>query len=274
MIYKSLILTVLLILISNPVSYSAGKQFNNRERIISYDSDITINKDGSMDVVEVIKVHSQGVKIKRGIFRDFPTKYEDKYGNNIVIKFEVIEILRDGRRESYHTESQSNGVRVYVGESNIFLTPGDYAYSIKYKTNRQLGFFEDFDELYWNVTGNGWDFVIEKASAVVHLPKGINRSEIKIDGFTGYYGSAGKEYEGEVLSSSKVELKTTKKLNSTEGFTILVQFPKGFVYEPTAGDKFGYFIQDNIPSVIGLLGVVILLIYYSLIWLKVGKDPL
>ncbi len=126
MIYKSLIFTALLILISIPASYSSGKQFNNRERIISYDSDITINEDGSMDVVEVIKVHSEGVQIKRGIFRDFPTKYEDKYGNNIVIKFEVIEILRDGRGESYHTESQSNGVRVYIGDSNVFLKPGDY----------------------------------------------------------------------------------------------------------------------------------------------------
>ena len=273
MIYKSLIFTALLILISIPASYSSGKQFNNRERIISYDSDITINEDGSMDVVEVIKVHSEGVQIKRGIFRDFPTRYEDKYGNNIVIKFEVIEILRDGRGESYHTESQSNGVRVYIGDSNVFLKPGDYYYTIKYKTNRQIGYFEDFDELYWNVTGNGWDFVIENASVVVNLPNGINRSEIKIEGFTGYQGSAGKDYKGEILSGSKVKLKTTRKLNSTEGFTILVQFPKGFVNEPSASDKFGYFIQDNIPSIIGLIGVVMLLLYYSLIWLRVGKDP-
>ncbi len=273
MIHKSLLLFVLLILISLSASYSAGKQFNNQERIISYNSNITINEDGSMDVVEVIKVHCEGVKIKRGIFRDFPTKYEDKYGNNIVIKFEVIEILRDGRKEKYHTENQSNGVRVYIGDSNIFLIPGDYTYTIKYKTNRQIGYFEVFDELYWNVTGNGWDFVIENASAVVNLPSGINRSEIKIDGFTGYQGIAGKDYEGEVLRGSKVKLKTTNMLNPTEGFTILVQFPKGFVYEPTASDKVAYFFQDNIPSVIGLIGVVILLIYYSLIWMKVGKDP-
>lgn len=273
MIYKYLLLSVLLILISISASYSSGTQFNNRERIISYDSDITINEDGSMNVVEVIKVHCEGVKIKRGIFRDFPTKYEDKYGNNIVIKFEVIEVLRDRKGESYHTESQSNGVRVYTGANNVFLKPGDYTYTIKYNTNRQIGYFEDFDELYWNVTGNGWDFVIENASAVVNLPFGINRSEINIDGFTGYQGMVRKDYEGEVLTGSKVKLKTTRILNSAEGFTILVQFPKGFVYEPTASDKVAYFFQDNIPSVIGLIGVVILLIYYSLIWIKVGKDP-
>ena len=106
MIIKSFLLAALLALTSIPASYSSSIQLNDRERIISYESDITINEDGSMDVVEVIKVHCEGIKIKRGIFRDFPTKYEDKYGNNIVIKFEVIEILRNGRREKYHTESQ------------------------------------------------------------------------------------------------------------------------------------------------------------------------
>ena len=42
-----------------------------------------------MIVVEKIKVYATGDKIKRGIFRDFPTKYKDEYGNNINITFEV-----------------------------------------------------------------------------------------------------------------------------------------------------------------------------------------
>ena len=64
-----------------------------RERIISYDSEITINEDASMIVVEKIKVHVEGIKIKRGIFRDFPTQYKDNYGNNYNVKFEVLEIV-------------------------------------------------------------------------------------------------------------------------------------------------------------------------------------
>ena len=116
-----------------------------------------------MLVTETIKVHAEGNKIKRGIYRDFPTDYEDKYGNNIRILFEVKEVLRNGLREPYHTERQSNGIRVYFGSSSYFLSPGDYTYAITYKTNRQIGYFDEHDELYWNVTGNGWDFDIEKS---------------------------------------------------------------------------------------------------------------
>ena len=125
------------------------------ERIISFDSIIKINEDGSMLVTETIKVHAEGNKIKRGIYRDFPTDYKDKYGNNIRISFEVKEVLRDGRQEPYRTERQSNGVRVYFGSSSYYLKPGDYTYTIKYKTDRQIGYFKDHDELYWNVTEIG-----------------------------------------------------------------------------------------------------------------------
>ncbi len=272
MINKSFFIFVLFLILSFHCTITASSITDNSERIISYDSEITINEDGSMNVAEKIKVHSRGVSIKRGIYRDFPTKYKDKHGSNVIIKFDVTEVLRDGRNENFRTENVSNGVRVYIGNENIFLKPGDYTYTIKYKTNRQLGFFENFDELYWNVTGNGWNFVIEKASAVVNLPFGITPSKIKITAFTGYQGSTGSDYKGEVIGS-KVNFNTTRKLNPTEGFTIVVQFPKGFVYEPTAEDKLAYFIQDNISSIIGIAGVLILLIYYSLIWFKVGKDP-
>ena len=39
-----------------------------------------------------------------------------------------------------------------------------------YRTDRQMGYFSDHDELYWNATGNGWSFPIDHASARVLLP--------------------------------------------------------------------------------------------------------
>ena len=72
---------------------------------------------------------------------------------------------RDGSSEAYRVQNQSNGRRVYIGDADYFLPPGFYQYELRYLTTRQLGLFEDFDELYWNVTGNGWSFPIDKASA-------------------------------------------------------------------------------------------------------------
>ncbi len=243
------------------------------ERIISYDSEITINKDASMIVVEKIKVHVEGIKIKRGIFRDFPTTYKDNYGNDYNVKFEVIEILRDNRTENYHTENLSNGVRVYVGSENYFLPKDDYTYTIKYKTDRQLGFFDSFDELYWNVTGNGWDFQIDRVSATVHLPSGTFSSEIKALAYTGYQGDQGQNYISEIKSSKQVYFETTKKLYPSQGLTIVVQFPKGIVNEPTGARKLGYFLEDNRAVLFGFAGVLFVFLFYSIVWWKVGKDP-
>jgi hypothetical protein len=104
----------------------------------------------------------QGKKYKEVFIETFLPNTKIEYGNTCNIKFDVLEISRDGNSEDYHTEDLSNGIRVYFGRSDYFLPVGEYTYSIKYKTNRQIGYFDKFDELYWNVTGNGWDFLIEK----------------------------------------------------------------------------------------------------------------
>jgi hypothetical protein len=251
----------------------SSAQYEHIERIISFDSEITINEDASMIVIERIKVYAAGQKIQRGIYRDFPTKYKDEYGNNIIINFDVLEVSRDGNSEDYHTENLTNGIRVYCGKSDYFLPADEYTYSIKYKTDRQIGYFENFDELYWNVTGNGWDFIIEKVSATVNLPGSVSSEDLKLYGYTGTSGSKGNDYTYEVVSSDRVVFKSDYMLNPAEGLTIVVQWPKGLVYEPDSSDRVGYFIQDNLQTVIGLFGIAALIFYYLTIWSRVGKDP-
>ncbi|MEX2130542.1 MAG: DUF2207 domain-containing protein, partial [Pseudohongiellaceae bacterium] len=146
---------------------------NGQERILSFDSAIVIHADRSMTVTETIRVQAEGVNIQRGIFRDFPTRYRDRLGNNYVVNFAVQEVTRDGVAENWRTERQSNGVRVYIGDADVLIPYGEHEYRLRYTTDRQLGFFADHDELYWNVTGNGWSFVIEQASADITLPVAV-----------------------------------------------------------------------------------------------------
>jgi hypothetical protein len=121
------------------------------EEILHWNSHIEVAADGSMVVTETIKVRAEGDQIRRGIYRDFPTVYKDRFGKKVVIDFEILSVKRDGQPESYHTEKRSNGVRTYVGRQDVFLERGEYTYDITYRTDRQLGFFEEHDELYWNV---------------------------------------------------------------------------------------------------------------------------
>ena len=80
-----------------------------KEKILSYNSDITIEPDASMIITETITVISEGDLIKHGIYRDFPTHYKDTYGNNYVVDFNIKEILRDGKPDNFRIEDLSNG---------------------------------------------------------------------------------------------------------------------------------------------------------------------
>jgi uncharacterized membrane protein len=267
------IFRLLLIITSVILSGHSLAQYENIERIISFSSGISIYEDATMIVVEKINVYANGQKIKRGIYRDFPTRYKDDYGNNVNITFDILEVSRDGNPESFHTENLSNGIRIYLGRSDYFLPAGEYTYTIKYKTGRQIGYFENFDELYWNVTGNGWDFLIEKAAATVILPAPVSGDELKLYAYTGYSGFKGSDYIYEIPGSDRVVFTSTSVLNPKEGLTIVVQLPKGLVYEPTGADRVIYFAGDNVQILIGLLGIFILILYYLVIWWRVGKDP-
>ena len=243
-----------------------------QEHIISYHSDIDIDVDGSMVVTETLRVHVEGVNIQRGIFRDFPTDYRDRLGNHYIVAFDVLGITLDGVSEPWRSERLSNGVRVYIGAENVFLQPGDYSYLIRYRTDRQIGFFEDHDELYWNVTGNGWGFSILNASTTVNLPGNVAAADMSIAAFTGYEGSSGQNYTGSVQNGSAV-FSTTQTLAPRAGLTIVVSWPKGLIPEPTALQRAGYLLFDNRGLLLMLLALLLSLIYLYKSWTFVGRDP-
>ncbi|MDP7522492.1 MAG: DUF2207 domain-containing protein, partial [Arenicellales bacterium] len=51
------------------------------ETILSFHSDIKVEPSSDLIVTETIQVRAEGKKIKRGIYRDFPTRYRDNKGN-------------------------------------------------------------------------------------------------------------------------------------------------------------------------------------------------
>ena len=251
----------------------SGMARAQEERILSYHSDIAVQPDASMRVTETIAVHGAGKEIRHGIYRDFPTEYRDNLGNRVKVAFEILAVTRDGRSEPYHTEAMSNGARIYVGAKNVMLPPGDHTYTLTYGTRRQLGFFDDHDELYWNVTGNGWTFPIRQASAMVTLPTGVPREQIRVAAYTGAQGSRAAAVRSEIEPGPRVSFETTAALGPKEGLTIVVGWPKGYVAEPTRQEKVRDFLSDNRSTLVGLIGLGVVFLYYFVTWAKVGKDP-
>lgn len=261
----SLILAVIAgsILLAAPTSLQAAYR-----GITYFQSYIVVHPDSSMTVTETITYRTD--ERKRGIVREFPTTYQDRSGNTIKVGFTVLEVLRDGQKEPYHIEKVANGEKVYVGRKDVFLSPGVYVYTLKYRTDRQLGYFQDHDELYWNVTGNGWELPINIAEAVIQLPPGAKILEHAA--YTGYQGERGQDYKVKV-GENDIFFKTTKGLAPKQGLTVVVAWPKGVVRPPAVVEKPKFFLRDNQSAGVGLLGLFLLLAYYLFVWFMVGRGP-
>ena len=250
---------------------SSAAAAQQTERILRFKSHIRIQTDGSMTVTETIAVYAAGQQIKRGIYRDFPTQYKDRFKNTVRVAFEVMSVLRNGRPEAFHLKKISNGIRVYMGQKNQMVGTGRHAYTLTYRTDRQLGHFDKFDELYWNVTGNGWSFPIEQVQAVVEPPP--YAEVLEVSAYTGPKGARGQNFTVSRDDSGNIHFVTTRPLRPGEGLTIAVSWPKGFVPTPGFTDKVGYFLSDNPATIAAVPGMIILMAYYLSIWFKIGRDP-
>jgi len=282
------------------------------ERIQSFDSVIAMSRSGTLQVTETIRVHAEGRQIRRGIYRDFPTIYPRADGGRVIVGFAFDAATRDGAPETWRIENRSNGVRIYLGSASRALTTGEHVYELRYRTDRQIGYFADHDELYWNVTGNGWGFDIDRASARVVLPDEIPRSDIRLEAYTGRQGAKGQAFTA-TLEAGAPLFTTTKGLKPGEGLTIVALWPKGYITEALEsgeplvsrdtspgfdekrdagrtgggesddapspwGSPAEAFLKrelphDERPVTFALIGFALLIGYYYFIWNRVGRDP-
>lgn len=243
------------------------------ERILEFHSDITVMQDGWIEVTETIRVRAEGDRIRRGIYRDFPTEYFDKLGNRYVVEFQPLAVLRNDAPERFHTVELRNGVRTYFGSSEQFIDPGIHTYRFRYRASRMLGFFDDHDELYWNVTGFDWAFPIDSGGATVRFNFALPAGEIATEGYTGPQGSTRQDFTSHVDADGAAHFEANAPLGPLNGLTIVVMWPKGFVTEPTALDRAAWILKDNLGLLIALAGFAGVLAYAIPVWRRHGKDP-
>ena len=105
------------------------------------------------------------------------------------------------------------------------------------------------------------------------LPGNIPVSSLRMDGYTGPQGARGKAFTSSIASDHSVSFVCTQPLLPSEGFTLVISWPKGYIQEPSAGTRFRYFLEDNRPTLVGAAGLLVVLLYYVIVWLLVGRDP-
>ena len=233
-------------------------------RIEKFDAEIVVSPNGSIDVTENIQVHFIGGPW-HGLYRTIPVEYVTPQGFDYALFLDVKSITdSDGRKLKFDAsrERHYRKLKIYVPNADN----STQTISIEYTVSDALRFFEDHDELYWNVTGDEWDVPIQSAGARIVLPEGT--TNIRANPFTGGYRSTAHDADVQVAGNG-VEVHTREALRYHEGLTIAVAFDKGFVHEPTSFDKASLFFRSNWP--LGLPFAAFVIMFY--LWWTRGRDP-
>ncbi len=258
-------LAALLWLIAWPTAAAA------QERITRFISDVEVRPDASLEVTETIDVVAEGNRIRRGIYRDFPTRYRGRRGSRVRVGFTLRGVTRNGYPELAAIEPVSNGVRVRIGDPDRMLETGEHRYMIRYRTTRQVGRFADYDELYWNATGSGWEFPIDVAEARIRLPAAVELGQRAV--YTGPQGSTAGDAEVVSERPGEIQFRTTRPLGPYEGLTVAVAWPKGIIGDADQATRARWLLGDFGPPIVGALALLGLAGFYYFAWKRAGRDP-
>ncbi|MET3926411.1 DUF2207 domain-containing protein [Devosia sp. 2618] len=242
-----------------------------REEISGFAADVTLRTDGSVRVIETIDINAEGIDIRRGIYRDIPTVQLSISGQKIRSELDVATVTRDGASEPYRTERMGDFVRIWIGDSDQFVTRGKHRYVVTYTMARMARSFDDHDELYWNATGNYWIFPIVRSVARVTLPEGAVISDLVA--YTGDVGSTEQAVTITRTSDNTATFRTDRPLAAGEGMSFAIKFQKGILIAPTGIDALLQWLSDMREVFLPILGVVLVLGYNVTAWNRVGRDP-
>ncbi|HEX6880904.1 MAG TPA: DUF2207 domain-containing protein [Terriglobales bacterium] len=257
------------------VASSLAAQERFQERIESFESAIEVKSDATLRVHEKIRVWSDRVTIRHGIYRDF--KNDDASPQDI----RVLSVFRDGAPERSRIETVRGSRRVRIGDPNVLLESGEHTFEIEYLTDAIVEPTNGGrSRLYWNVTGNQWTFPIGSVTARVALPEGVGEDKVAISAFTGSYGEHGTNYSADFADSdsgsTRPILFQAGPLKPGEGLTILLVWPGGYVHPGWSRDRIRLVLSTALQdpaNIAGLTGVLLLAVFWFAAWTFVGKDP-
>jgi hypothetical protein len=155
--------------------------------IRSFRAAVEVRADASLRVVETIE--AEFLRPRHGIYRDIPFRYVDELGKETVTPIRVDSVTDPSGAAWKHEADRTGGmIRVRIGDPDRFVN-GRQVYVISYTVENAILFFPDHDELYWNVTGNGWAVPIDSAAAAVAVAAGGKPLTVRTACYAGLPGS-------------------------------------------------------------------------------------
>jgi len=247
--HRKRVLILLLVWVTALSLFSADYVFD------SYHLDIDVSASNVYTIEENIDANFSTPR--HGIYREIPVRF-----GKTRIKLENLEssdpIIEDSVSNEYITFRLGSADATVIGKKN---------YTIGYTYDIGEDDYDDYDELYFNLVGPGWQSTIEEFTFEVKFPKPIDPNLIWLTG--GVYGST-LERGTYTLSADRTTI-TGKAENLTPGeaLTLRVQMEEGYFTGMTVHRD--YTISLSILAV--LLGIVAS-IFATMLFRRYGREDL
>ena len=228
-----------------------------------FDATVRVEESGSISVQEEIRVRFTGSW--NGIFRTIPVEFRTPQGFSYRLRLEDVRVTGpDGQAYEFTAsrERHYRKLKIRVPDASDAVR----TVIVSYRVPNALKFWDEYDELYWNVTGDEWEIPINAATALVVLPASVQG--VRTASWTGGYGStenaASVERDGDAYL-----FELHQPLSFREGLTVAVAWNPGVVARPTSFDRIVAFIRSNwllVLPFVSLFGMWRL-------WYHRGRDP-
>ncbi|MEM9526571.1 MAG: DUF2207 domain-containing protein [Bacteroidota bacterium] len=247
-----------------------------REAITNFATKLEVFADGSIEVTEDITVTAAGKEIKRGITRALHRNGIGKSPDKKYFNYKVLDVQRNGASISHFSEKKGRNLILYLGSKSEQLSPGEYTFRVKYRSENQVYFMDSIAEVRWPFIGVDGALPVDKGTITISLPAGANLLNSAC--YTGREGS-----REEKCTFNQGATATTFTLSALlppgEGMTVSVGAPRSTFRDAPASAQAApppppTPLQQNGTMYLSLLGMLAALWYGYTSWRKYGVDPI
>jgi hypothetical protein len=222
----------------------------------------TADAQGELHIVERITVDFSDYN--HGILRAIPNSYK-----NHRLQLHINKVSSDSSAPAAYSKYDQNGNTVLkIGDANRTIT-GTQEYTVDYTVRNVMTFYQDHDELYWDVNGDQWDEPFDHVQVVLHLPANIKQSRAPIC-YAGSFGDTGQSSCGTQVSGHTITASTSQPLAAQQTLSLVAGFDKG-VFHPA---RWYETLAEYIPFIIALLlPFLATTLPTGILWYRHGRDP-
>ncbi len=256
--FLSIIFALMLTAVSSVPAFADDNASYVPYYFTAYNVDININEDNSFDITEHISAYFN--EQRHGIYRTIPTRNQvkrtDGTSHSVKAKIKNIKVS-----ENCDVSIENGNYVLQIGDADTYVE-GEHDYTVKYTYMLGEDQNNGFDELYYNIIGDGWDTYIQNVTFKITMPKEFDKSKL---GFSiGNYGTVGTYDINYDVNDNIITGSVARTLQPNEAVTVRLELEDGYFYFNKTLYNFKLALLVAVPA---LLFIVVIIL-----WSKFGKD--